>query len=219
MFDTLLESRHPALGLPRWGVAIAVGLHAAVVGAVLRPSPARAVQPVVYGTELPVFVEPSGPRQIEGGGLFVPGPTRIDLPPIPLPSPIPGVPMVDVPGPGRPMTPAEGPPGSGEPGTTGPMPVSLVEDRPELLAAPVPPYPPLLREARVEGLVTVEAVVDTTGRPESGSLRVVESTNAGFNAAAVATIRGALFRPGRVWGRAVRVLVRVPVAFRLRPPS
>lgn len=99
------------------------------------------------------------------------------------------------------------------------MPESVVEDRPELLAAPVPPYPALLREARVEGLVTIEVVVDTTGRAEPGSLRVVQSDNAGFNAAAVATIRGALFRPGRVWGRAVRVLVHVPVAFRLRPPS
>lgn len=219
MFDTLLESRHSALGLPRWGVAIAVGLHAAVVGAVLRPSPARAVQPVVYGTELPPFVEPSGPRQIDQGGLVVPGPTRFDLPPIPVPSPIPGVPVVEVPGPGRPVTPVVGPPGSGEPGTTGPMPESLVEDRPELLAAPVPPYPPRLRAAGVAGHVLVEVVVDTTGRPEPGSLRVVQSTNAGFNAAALATIRAALFRPGRVWGRAVRVLVRVPVEFRLRPPS
>src|SRR5512143_279049 len=219
MFDTLLESRHTPLGLPRWGVAIAVGLHAAVVGAVLRPSPGRAMQPVVYGTELPPFEEPSGPRQVDQGGLVVPGPTRFDLPPIPLPSPIPGVPMVDVPGPGGPVTPVVGPPGSGEPGTTEPMPESVVEDRPELLAAPVPPYPALLREARVEGLVTIEVVVDTTGRAEPGSLRVVQSDNAGFNAAAVATIRGALFRPGRVWGRAVRVLVHVPVAFRLRPPS
>lgn len=219
MFDTLLESRHPASGLPRWGVAVAVGLHAAVVGAVLRPAPVRAVQPVVYRTELPPFVEPSGPRQIDPGGLVVPGPARVDLPPIPLPSPIPGVPLIEGPGPGRPVSPIVGPPGSGEPGTTEPMPESLVEDRPELLAAPVPPYPALLREARVEGLVTVEAVVDTTGRPEPGSLRVVQSTDAGFNAAAVATIRGALFRPGRVWGRAVRVLVRVPVAFRLRPPA
>ncbi|HET7470269.1 MAG TPA: TonB family protein [Gemmatimonadales bacterium] len=219
MFDTLLESRHPTLGLPRWGVAVAVGLHAAVVGAVLRPPPARAVQVDLIGTELPLFVEPSGPRQVDPGGLVVPGPTRIDLPPIPLPGTIPGVPPVEVPGPGGPVTPIIGPPGSGEPGATEPMPESLVEDRPVLLAAPVPPYPALLREARVEGLVTVEAVVDTTGRPEPGSLRVVESTNTGFNAAAVATIRGALFRPGRVWGRAVRVLVRVPVAFRLRLPA
>ena len=219
MFDTLLESRHPTLGLPRWGVAVAVGLHAAVVGAVLRPPPARAVQVDLIGTELPPFAEPSGPHQVDPGGLVVPGPTRIDLPPIPLPATIPGVPPVEVPGPGGPVTPIIGPPGSGEPGATEPMPESLVEDRPVLLAAPVPPYPALLREARVEGLVTIEAVVDTTGRPEPGSLRVVESTNTGFNAAAVATIRGALFRPGRVWGRAVRVLVRVPVAFRLRLPA
>lgn len=217
MFDTLLESRHTPLGLPRWGVAVAVGLHAAVVGAVLRPSPARAVQPVVYGTELPPFVEPSGPRQIDRGGLVVPGPTRIDLPPIPLPSPIPGVPVFDEPGPGRPVMRDEGPGSPERVGGTEVMMASLVQDPPELLVAPVPPYPALLREAAVEGHVLIQVVVDTTGRPEPGSLRVVESTNRGFDAAAVATIRGALFRPGRVWGRAVRVLVQVPVAFRLHP--
>lgn len=99
------------------------------------------------------------------------------------------------------------------------VPAALVQDLPELLTAPVPPYPALLREAGVAGLVVVQVVIDTTGRPEPASLRVVQSSNAGFDAAALATIRAALFRPGRVWGRAVRVLVRVPVEFRLRPPS
>ena len=215
MFDTLLESRHTPLGLPRWGVAVAVGLHATVVGAALRPSPPHEVPPITITIDVLPFVEPSSSRPIDPGGLTVTGPTNIAVPLIPLPEPIPGVPMVDVPGPGGPATPVVGAPGSGEPGTTEPMPESVVEDRPELLAAPVPPYPALLRAAGVEGHVMVQVVVDTTGRPEPGSLRVVESTNRGFDAAAVATIRGALFRPGRVWGRAVRVLVQVPVAFRL----
>jgi len=215
MFDTLLESRHTMLGLPRWGVAVAVGLHAAVVGAALRHSPPLTVQPVVYGADLPPFVEPSDARQIDPGGLVVPSPTRIDLPPIPSPQPIPGVPGVAVPPLGSPALPVEGPLGPAQVGGTEPVRVSLVQDPPELLAAPVPPYPALLREAGVEGLVTVQVIVDTTGRPEPGSLRVVESSNPGFDASAVTTIRGALFRPGRVWGRAVRVLVQVPVAFRL----
>jgi protein TonB len=164
-------------------------------------------------------VEPSGPRQIDPAGLVVPGPTTIDPPPIPSPQPIPGVPGVDVPAPGSPAIPVYGTPGLGIAGNTEPVPESLVENPPELLAAPVPPYPARLRDAGVAGLVIVQVVVDTTGRPEAGSLRVAQSSNAGFDAAAVATIRQALFRPARVWGRPVRVLVRVPVEFRVRPPS
>lgn len=217
MFDTLLESRHTPLGLPRWGVAVAVGLHAAVVGAALRPSPLREVPLDTISAEVPPYVEPSRSRQIDPGGLTVTGPANIDVPLIPAPEPIPGVPGVDVPLLGRPATPVEGPMVPEGEGSTGVLMASLVQDPPELLAAPVPPYPALLREARVEGQVLVQVVVDTTGRPEPGSLRVVESTNGGFNAAALGTIRGALFRPGRVWGRAVRVLVQVPVAFRLQP--
>jgi len=217
MFDTLLESRHTPLGLPRWGVAVAVGLHAAVVGAALRPTSPRAVQPAVYGAEIPPFVEPSGPHEIDPGGLVVTGPTSIAVPLIPSLEAIPGVPGVAVPPLGRPVMQVEGPGGSEGVGGTEVMTASLVQDPPELLVAPVPPYPALLREAGVEGHVMVQVVVDTTGRPEPGSLRVVESTNRGFDAAAVATVRGALFRPGRVWGRAVRVLVQVPVAFRLHP--
>jgi periplasmic protein TonB len=215
MFDMLLESRHSPLGLPRWGVAVAVGLHVAVVAAVLRPSPPPPEQPVWIGTELPPLVEASGPRQVELTGPVVSGPVNIDLPPVPSPQLFPGVAGVTVPQLGGAATLVEGSTGSAEVGGEGAVPESLVQDPPELLSAPVPPYPALLREAGVEGFVTVQVVVDTTGRPEPGSLRVVASTNAGFDAAAVATIRGALFRPGRVWGRAVRVLVQVPVAFRL----
>ncbi len=39
-----------------------------------------------------------------------------------------------------------------------------------------------------------------------------------FEAAARAYVLGALFRPGRMRGRAVRVLVRLPISFTLRPP-
>lgn len=216
MFDTLLESRHTPLGLPRWGVAVAVGLHAALVGAALRRSPPLLAAPPVIHEVLPPFVDASGPPRVSEPGPVVRGPDVIDLPPIPAPQPIPGVPSVVVPPVGRPGMPYEAPPASGQDGSAEVIPVRLVQDPPELLTAPVPPYPALLREAGVEGVAMVQVVVDTTGRPEPGSLRVVQSTNPGFDAAALATIRGALFRPGRVWGRGVRVLVQVPVAFRLQ---
>ena len=217
MFDTLLESRHTPLGLPRWGVAVAIGLHAAAVGAIIRPAPPPAASPVVIPGELPSIPDQSVLRKTTGPELVVSGSVDIDLSPIPPLQPIRGVLDVDQPSTGIPGG------NTGVPaipfGTEDTMPLlpSLVQEPPELLTAPVPPYPPLLRAAGMAGAVTVQVVVDTSGRPEPASLRVVQSSNAGFDAAAVATIRGALFRPGRVWGRAVRVLVQVPVAFRLHP--
>lgn len=93
----------------------------------------------------------------------------------------------------------------------------LTDEPPMLLSAPLPAYPPLLRQAGIQGWVTVLAVVDTMGRAEAASLRVVNSPNPGFDRPALDCLRRALFRPGRVRGRAVRVLVSVPLHFTLRP--
>jgi len=63
--------------------------------------------------------------------------------------------------------------------------------------------------------VVVAAVIDTLGRPGPRSVTVVASPNPGFDSAARDYVVRALFRPARVRGRAVRVLVRVPIDFRL----
>ncbi len=52
---------------------------------------------------------------------------------------------------------------------------ALVEERPELLSAPPPVYPPLLRQAGIQGRVILRAVIDTTGRVEPASIRVIKS--------------------------------------------
>ncbi|MGH7418506.1 MAG: energy transducer TonB, partial [Candidatus Rokuibacteriota bacterium] len=92
---------------------------------------------------------------------------------------------------------------------------AVVEERPEVLSAPQPPYPEYLRQAGITGTVMLEGIIDTLGRAEPGSVKVVSSPNAGFNEAAVTTMRKALFRPARVRGRAVRVLIRLPIVFKL----
>jgi len=94
---------------------------------------------------------------------------------------------------------------------------AVTNEPPLLLTAPVPAYPPSLRQAGIQGVVTVQTVIDTLGRAEPASLRVVNSPNPGFDGAALDCVRRALFRPGRVHGRAVRVLVNVPMQFTLRP--
>ncbi len=51
---------------------------------------------------------------------------------------------------------------------------ALVEERPELLSAPPPIYPQLLKQAGIQGRVILHAIVDTTGRSNlrpSGSSR------------------------------------------------
>jgi TonB family protein len=77
---------------------------------------------------------------------------------------------------------------------------SVVEERPEFISGPKLNYPKLLREAGVQGRVLVQAIIDSSGRAERASVRVIQSPNPGFDSAARDYILGALFLPGRVHG-------------------
>ena len=87
---------------------------------------------------------------------------------------------------------------------------------PEVLSGPLPLYPDFLRQAGVEGQVVLEARVDSTGRVQKASVSVVFATHPGFVDPARQALLGTLFRPARVNGRAVPMLVRVPFAFTIR---
>ncbi len=82
---------------------------------------------------------------------------------------------------------------------------SEVDSPARLLGAPAPVY------AGVRGDVVLELVVDTAGRPEMGSVKVVSSTDAALDAPARQSAAKMVFTPARVGARAVRQLVRVPV--------
>jgi len=92
----------------------------------------------------------------------------------------------------------------------------LGEARPEVLTGPLPVYPELLRQAGVQGKVLLEALVDSTGRVRAASISVISATNPGFIAPARVALLATLFRPARVGGRAVSMLVRVPFDFTIR---
>lgn len=93
---------------------------------------------------------------------------------------------------------------------------SVVEERPEMLTRPPLQYPDLLRQAGVQGRVLVQAIIDTSGRAEPASVKVIQSPNPGFDQPAKQMILKSLFRPARVHGRAVRVLVNVPIDFTIK---
>jgi len=92
---------------------------------------------------------------------------------------------------------------------------AVVDEKPAVLSGPQLVYPDLLRQAGIEGRVIVQAVIDTMGRAEARSLKILESPNPGFDESAKGWVRRALFRPARIHGRAVRVLIQVPIEFRL----
>ncbi len=92
---------------------------------------------------------------------------------------------------------------------------SSVDERAEIVTAPVLEYPTALRHAGLQGHVTVQAVIDTLGRAEPASVKIVARPNTAFDESARAYVLHAVFRPARVKGRAVRVLITVPLNYRI----
>jgi len=63
--------------------------------------------------------------------------------------------------------------------------------------------------------VLVQAIIDTTGHAEPGSVKIIQSPNTGFDQGSRNYVLHAVFRPARVHGRAVRVLIHVPIDYHL----
>ncbi len=92
---------------------------------------------------------------------------------------------------------------------------AIVEEKPAVLSAPEARYPEMLRQAGIQGRVVIQAIIDTSGRAEPNSIKIIRSPNPGFDEASRTWMLRALFRPARVHGRAVRVLVEVPIDYRI----
>ena len=79
----------------------------------------------------------------------------------------------------------------------------------------VPRYPLALRAMGAEGVVEMEFVVDTTGRADLATVRIISSPDERFTAAVRLALRETRFVPGRYHDRAVRTLVRRAYHFQL----
>ncbi len=225
MFTTLVPS-HAVPAEPRaWGArSLSLGLHAGLIALAVwstqraRPASAPGRDPGFVLTFVPHAARTPAPRLPAAPSL--PGVATA------VPLVVPSVPPVGIPAPAptwvEPSFAAPGAPGVVEPAgppsppPTAPLDVRVVEEPPVLLWHPAPGYPELLRRAGIEGRVTVEVVLDTLGRPERGSLRVIESTHALFVPEAMALVRDSRYAPARFGGRPVRVRIRAPVVFALR---
>ena len=96
---------------------------------------------------------------------------------------------------------------------------ALVEERPALLSAPAPVYPALLKQAGIQGRVILPAVIDTAGRVEPASVRIMKSAHPAFDQPTKDWVLKALFRPARLHGRGVRVFIHLLVDYSITPSS
>ena len=79
-----------------------------------------------------------------------------------------------------------------------------------------PRYPDILRSGGVEGQVLAQFVVDTTGRIEVASFRVLRSDHAMFEQAVRSALPNMRFLPAEIGGRKVKQLVQQPFVFALQ---
>jgi TonB family protein len=78
-----------------------------------------------------------------------------------------------------------------------------------------PRYPDSLRVARIEGEVLAQFIVDTLGRPDMTSFKVIKSTHDLFTNTVKASLPNMLFYPAEVGGRKVKQLIQMPFQFNL----
>jgi len=77
-------------------------------------------------------------------------------------------------------------------------------------------YPSILRDSRVNGRVIIELVVDEDGVPVPGSARVIEASHPAFGEATLRVVDRFRFRPARIDGTAVPVVVTIPIVWTAR---
>jgi protein TonB len=210
-------------------VMLAAALHGAIIFGAIRATaphlatgaPARQVE-FVSIADASFTPEPAAASAASGEEtVLAPAVEELPVPPLDIPSLIPPI----APGPALDPTALRTlfPPGTGNSGSADSADLSRViraadADQPaSIVHQPSPRYPPALQRAGIEGTVLLEFIIDPGGHPEPASLRVIERTAPGFDAAALETITRSLFRPARLRGRVVRQLTRQLVVFRIAP--
>ena len=234
MFDQLIETK-AAKQKRSGGTVISIVLHAVLIAAavVLTKKTADALEKPkeekVVLQENKKEPEPEKPKEQpkqvqQVAQVAPPKGFQVLTPPITIPDVIPDVDLsrkatdeADFSGKG-----VQGGVAKGVEGGTGPV----ISDQPyfdfqvEKAAAAIPgsgspAYPEMLKSSGVEGEALVQFIVDTTGRAELGSFKVLRASHDAFGQAVKAALPRMRFLPAEIGGRKVRMLVQQPFAFAL----
>lgn len=229
MFTTLVESI-PAGKRSNAGAVVSFVAHYGLVLGVLYTSAGAAGADTRPRAETLQFVQPEKPEPKETPAVE---PTR-EVAPLPSKPVLPLMPMVEVPEvlPEVDLSRAPTDPDaySGKsPGVSPRGKVPFVEaeprpdntyrefevDKPVVQAATsaLPTYPDILRQAGIEGEALVSFVVDTLGRVDLTSFKVIRTTHEQFAAAVRSALPRMRFIPAETWRGKVRQLVQQPFSF------
>jgi periplasmic protein TonB len=235
MFDQLIETK-AAKQKRSGGTIISIVLHAILITAavILTKKTADALEKPkeekVVLAETKKEPEPEKPKEQpknEPPPVAQAAPPKgfqVPVPPLDIPDVIPDVDLskkatdeADFSGKG-----VQGGVAKGVEGGTGPV----ITDQPyfdfqvEKAAAAIPgsgspAYPEMLKSSGVEGEALVQFIVDTTGRAELSSFKVLRASHDAFGQAVKAALPRMRFLPAEIGGRKVRMLVQQPFAFAL----
>ena len=231
MLNQLLETKQATQRKPL-GTFVSVVLHVAVITVVVQltqqaasalPKPVEVVvlQPTPHDEPPPIEHKPLVDAVAQKPALFGSQvvPTVIDVP-----ADIPTVDLTATLTDGRDWTGqgvaggrGTGVPGGAEP-TRGDEPLFVFQvDKPAaaLPGTAQPAYPPMLTASGVEGEALVQFVVDTLGRAETMSFKVLEASHEAFGTAVRQALPRMRFLPAEAGGRKVRMLVQQRFGFAL----
>lgn len=230
MLGVLLESRSRA---PRrsGGAALSMAVHLAIIGAVTASTvhgrPATPEKPKVVVIH---FAPPTVRTPVERTAALPPARMpnlgsiairRVDVPRV-VPTSLPAVDFsagasfdsIVISGPGS--SGSNGPrsviDGEGAAESTDWRGAALVT---RIVSSVKPRYPEVLRQSGIDGRVVVQFTVDTAGRVEPASIRVLDSTHELFTRAVRDALVQFRFIPAEVDGRRVPALAEMPFEFQI----
>jgi protein TonB len=203
----------PSRAAQRAGAAVAITLHAAVVGALLSYEPARSA---LFATA-PLMVRLIAPSRPEAKPSVEPRKPQPIVKPRPRPpEPLPLVAApVETPSPSPILVPPPPPP---------PEPAPVVVAPPVVVTAPIfaadylenppPPYPVLARRAGEQGRVVLRVLVSAGGRADDVEIRS-SSGHPRLDESARDTVRRWRFVPAKRGDAPVPAWVLIPISFSL----
>jgi protein TonB len=232
VFENLIESnRKPQASIGQQIVSLF--LHVAIIFGAVKATQgaAEVVKDIVADTTM-VFLKPpeapppppQPPENVVVSANPPPQGFQVITPPDNIPTEIPPVNLnerfdpKDFTGKG-----VEGGIAQGVVGGTGPVPIegqvflaAEVDETPQASdpATCQPKYPPVMASAGIPGKVVMQFIVNTDGRVDQSTFKVVSSTHKAFEDPAREAMFRCAFKPGKSHGTPVRVLVQQGMSFK-----